>query len=108
MNVSQAPEWKYTVVDLSDDSTTVSSGPCIVNCAWVQTALSAHVCPILDGAVPIISFAASAAVGARFDFNNVNFVTSLIFDPDNSATGKIVVVWKANHDGQAGPGYAGA
>ncbi len=108
MEIEQGPEWQYTVVDASTDSTTVYSGPCMVKSMWVQTVLSAHVCPILDGAVPISSFAASAAVGTKIEFDGVKFVTSLIIDPDNSATGKIIVVWKANHDGQAGPGYAGA
>jgi hypothetical protein len=108
MNVSQSPEWQYTVVDVADNSTTVYSGPCIVKAMWVQTVLSAHVCPILDGAVPINSFAASAAVGTEIDFHGVKFVTSLIVDPNDSGTGKIIVVWKANHDGVAGTGYSGA
>ena len=108
MNTSQGPEWQYTVVDVADNSTTVYDGPCMVKSMWVQTVLSAHVCPILDGAVPINSFAASAAVGTRIEFDGVKFVTSLIIDPNDAATGKIIVVWKANHDGLAGAGYSGA
>ena len=103
--VSQAPEWQYTVVDVADNSTTVSTGPCMVKSMWVQTVLSAHVVPILDGAVAIDSFAASAAVSTKKEFDGVKFVTSLIIDPNDAGTGKIIVVWKPNHDGQAGTGY---
>lgn len=108
MEISHSAEWQYTVVDVATDSTTVYNGPCVLRAAWVQTALSAHVCPILDGAVPIHSFAASAAIGASINFYDVNLVTSLIFDPDNSGTGKIIVVWKPNHAGLVGDGYQGA
>jgi len=39
-------EWKYAVVDLSTNSTTVSDVPCIVKGFYVNTTMSAHECLI--------------------------------------------------------------
>ena len=108
MNVDQGPEWQYTVVDVADNSTTVYSGPCMFAGAIVTTALSAHALPIQDATAVIGSFAASAAVGTEVNGYGVKLLTSLVVDPDDSATGRITVIWKPNHDGLAGPGYSGA
>lgn len=84
--------WEYTVVDLSDNSTTVASVPSIIGNVWVTVVLSAHVCPIKDNTTVIANLAASAAVGdaltAQF---GTRTTTSLIVDPDDSATGTIIV-----------------
>lgn len=92
-------EWTYTSVDLSANSTTVSAVPAIIGKVWVNTVLSAHACPIKDGSTTVFSLPASApatisdatayafAAGTRFE-------TSLIVDPDDAATGTIVVQWR--------------
>jgi hypothetical protein len=91
---------QYAVVDLSTDSTTVYGGPCIVVGASVQVALSAHACPIKDGATTVFSLPASAAVGTWYDFGKARFVTSLVVDPDDVGTGTIAIMYVPDHDGK--------
>jgi hypothetical protein len=89
-------QWRYSVVDVSADSTTVYTGRCLIKSVWVTVVLSAHVLPILDGSTTLWNFAASSAVGTKVDFGDHGFVlnTSLVVDPDNAATGTIIVVWR--------------
>ena len=108
MDVSQGPEWQYTVVDVSDNSTTVYANPCLLKGVIVTTALSAHVCPIQDDTVAVATLPASAAAGTQIDCYGVKILTSLVVDPNDSGTGMITVIWKPNHDGIAGSGYSGA
>lgn len=85
---------RYTVVNVADDSTTVSSAPAILYSVHVNTALSAHACPIADSSTTVLSLAASAAVGTNLSWpNGIPFATSLVVDPDNSGTGSITLVW---------------
>ena len=87
--------WNYTVVDLADNSTTIRTGKTILGNIWVNTQLSAHACPIKDGTVTLISLAASAAVNATLTAQAGTLCrTSLIVDPDDAATGSIVVQWR--------------
>ena len=99
-HVVARPEWLYAVVDLSTDSTTISSTPALIGQIWVNTVLSAHACPIMDGATTVWSLPASAPVtttkATAFDhLVGTRFETSLIIDPNDSATGVIVVQWRA-------------
>lgn len=87
-------EWLPAVVDLADDSTTVLNGPAVLGLVYVNTALSAHVCLIKDDTTSIFTLPASTAAGAFFDFEGTRFETSLVVDPDNSATGSITVLYK--------------
>src|SRR5215204_7221787 len=88
-------ECDYKVVDVADNSTTVHTGPCIYYGATVTTVLSAHALPVLDGAVTIDSFAASAAVGTYHGFmHGVRCATSLIVDPNDAATGNVTVYYR--------------
>jgi hypothetical protein len=88
-------ECDYAVVDVAADSTTVYTGPCIYYGAVVTTALSAHALPIQDGATVIDSFAASSAVGsAHIWTHGLRCATSLVVDPNDSATGRITVAYR--------------
>jgi hypothetical protein len=88
-------ECDYAVVDVATDSTTVHTGPCIYYGSIVTTVLSAHALPIQDGSNVIDSFAASAAVGEdHLLTHGVRCATSLVVDPDNSATGRITVFYR--------------
>ena len=89
----------YSVVDVGDDATTVFTGPCMLYGIYVNTVLSAHVCPVKDGATTVVSLVASAAAGTSILYPGIRFETSLIVDPDNAATGGIVVAYrKVNPD----------
>lgn len=84
---------QYTVVNVATDSTTVSSTPAMLYSVHVNTALSAHALPIMDGSATVFSFAASAAVGTNLVTAGIPCLTSLIVDPDNAGTGSVTVVW---------------
>jgi hypothetical protein len=85
------------VVDVSVDSTTVvSAGPALLKGVIINTALSAHALPIKSGSDTLVTLPASAAAGAHYIYGEgVLFPSSLIVDPDNSATGNITVLWSA-------------
>jgi hypothetical protein len=87
-------EWNYTVVDLSTDSTVVTASPALIGNIWGNTVLSAHACPVMDGATSLFSLPASSAVGTVFSHLKGTRVASLTIDPDNAATGAIVVQWR--------------
>ena len=89
----------YAVVNLADDTTTVYTGPVMLYGIYVNTVLTAQVCPIQDGATAIITLIASAAAGTNLTFPGIRFNTSLIVNPDNIATGNITVIYrKVNPD----------
>lgn len=83
----------YTVVDVANNSTTVSAGPAIFYSIHVNTVLSAHALPVLDGSSTIVSLAASAAVGTNLVTAGIPCLTSIIVDPNDAATGSVTVVW---------------
>lgn len=83
----------YAVVDVSNDSTTVCATPALLFGVYVNTALSANALPIADGSTTVVSIAASAAVGTNIAFPGIRFETSLIVDPNDSATGSITVAY---------------
>lgn len=90
-------KWDYASVDLSTNSTTVHSGSAWVLGAIVTEALSAHDCPILDGSTTVLTIPASASVGQAFSLEGVRFGTSLIVNPDDAATGRITIIYKAGN-----------
>ena len=92
-------ESEYSVVDVSDNTTTVFDGPCDLYGVYVNTVLSAHALPIKDDTTTVVTVAASAAVGTYLVFPGVRFDTSLIVDPDDAATGNVTVMFrKVNPD----------
>ena len=87
-------ETDYGVVDLNDNSTTVFTGPCTLHGIYVNTVLSAQVCPVLDGTTTVVSLPASTAAGTSILYPGIRFNTSLIVDPNDSATGSITVAYR--------------
>jgi hypothetical protein len=94
-NVVRSEAWEYAVVDVATDSTTVCSGPATLRAIIVNTALSAHTCPIKDGTTTVFTLPASQAVGF-IDLYGIKFRSSLIVDPNDSGTGNITLVWAPN------------
>lgn len=87
-----AIEWKKKTVDLADNSTVVESVPCLVQGVYVNTATSAHACPIKDGTTgDLFTIPASAAAGNAYGFGPARFKQNLTIDPDDAATGSITV-----------------
>jgi len=93
-----ADEWLYSAVDLADDSTTVESVPVVLKAVYVNTVLSAHACPIKDDTAAVFTLKASLAAGEVINFEGTRFETSLVVDPDNSATGNITLIYKRLRD----------
>jgi len=87
-------EWKYTRVDLSTNSTTVNSKPALLKGVFVNVTLSAHACPIKDDTAEVYTIPASDPAGNKYDFEGTRFLTSLVVDPDDSATGSITLMWR--------------
>lgn len=87
-------ECLYAVVNVADNSTTVYNGPALLFGVYVNTALSAHALPIVDGSTTVVSIAASAAVGTNITFPGIRFETSLIVDPNDAATGSVTVAYR--------------
>ncbi len=93
--MSVQPSCTATVVDVATDSTTITStGPVALLGVYVNTALSAHALPIMDGAVTKFTIPASAAAGTLYNFHGARFNSSLIIDPNDAATGNITVMWR--------------
>ena len=85
---------EYAVVNVADNSTTIYTGQSMVYGVYVNTVLSAHALPIKDGTVTVVTLAASSAVGTYIVLPGVRFDTSLIVDPNDSATGSITVFYR--------------
>jgi hypothetical protein len=100
-SLDRGNEWNYTSIDLSTDAAAAVSGglPAVIGNIWVNAVLSAHACPILDGATTIYSLPASAPVttteATAFTFlKGTICATSLIVNSNDAATGTIVVQWR--------------
>ena len=82
-------------VNLATDSTTAVNAACEVLGVYVDTVLSAHACPILDNATEKFRLIASLAAGSLLTFPAaVQFATSLVVDPDDTATGLITIFYR--------------
>ena len=86
----------YAKVDLSNNSTTVLSSRGRIHAIYVDTVLSNHACPIKDGTTTVFSIVAQAAAGTYLELYGIEFGTSIVVDPDDSATGAIVVIYDTN------------
>lgn len=92
--MSTSPECWPVTVDTATDSTTVYSGPAIVQWVYVNTALSAHTVLLVDGSTTKITLPASMAAGSSPNIAGAMFRTTLVVDPDNSSTGNITVCFR--------------
>ena len=92
--VATAFEFDYAVVDVSDDSTEVSTKASIIRGVYINTTLSAHALPIQDGATPVFTIPASSTAGQFIPLGDAVFNSGITVDPNDSATGSITVVYK--------------
>jgi len=87
-------EFKYAVVDTSDNSTTVSTRNSMLRGVYINTSLSAHTVVIKDGTTSVFTIPASSFAGQFIPFGDVVFTGGIVVDPDDSSTGSITVVYK--------------
>jgi len=83
----------HGLVDLSDDSTTVSAVPCRIWGISCTTVLSNHICPVQDDAVVVLSLPALWAAASWISLPGDFYATSLVVNPNVAATGDIVVYY---------------
>ena len=86
----------YAVVNVATNSTTVIESRAKLHAIYVDTVLSNHACPIKDGTTTVFSIVAQAAAGTYLELYGIEFGTSIVVDPDDSATGAIVVIYDTN------------
>lgn len=90
-----AEDWKWKRVDLANDSTIVFDGQCRIGNIYVDAVMSAHACPILDGSNSFASLLASTAAGTLISaFKGSRFYSNLIIDPNDAATGTLLVQYQ--------------
>jgi hypothetical protein len=88
-------EWKHKVVDTSTNITTIINVPALLRGVYINTALSAHTVSMDDGTTTdVMVIPASATAGNYYDVEGLRFETSLIVNPDDSSTGKIMVEYR--------------
>lgn len=88
--------FRPAVVDLSTNSTTITSGPALLRGVRINTATSAQACPIKNGASGSDTFPipASSSAGIWYECGDTRMENGIVVDPDDSATGIITVSWK--------------
>jgi hypothetical protein len=86
-------EFKYAVVDLTDNSTAVSTRRSMVRGVYVNTTVSAATI-VKNGTTSVFTLPASTFPGQFIAFGDVVFDGGIVIDPDDSATGSITVVYK--------------
>lgn len=87
-------EPKYGVFDVSNNIGTISSKAAVVHGVYINTTISAHTILIKNGSTSVFTIPASATAGNYYNFDMVEFSTNLVVDPDDSATGSIVVIYE--------------
>jgi hypothetical protein len=93
-------KFQASAVNLATDATTVSTVNSLLRGIHVQVSLSAHACPIKDGAsgTTLFTIPASAFAGSWFEAGDMRFPSGIYVDPDNSGTGTVTVVYKAEQN----------
>jgi hypothetical protein len=86
-------EFKWDVVDLTDNATTVSTRRSILRGAYINTTVSLATI-IKNGTDTVFTLPASTSPGQFIAFGDVVFDAGIVIDPDDSATGSITVVYK--------------
>lgn len=86
-------EFKWDVVDLSDNSTTVSTRRSILRGAYVNTTTSQETI-IKDGSDAVFTIPTGAVSGQFVAFGDVVFNGGIVVDPNDAATGSITIVYK--------------
>ena len=89
-------ECEHTVVNMTDNTTTINSGPTLLVGVYVNIVLTAAAVDIENVAgTPVFTLIASLAAGSSVDFHGTRFDDALIINPDDgAASGQIVVMWR--------------
>lgn len=86
-------EFKWDVVDLSDNSTTVTTRRAMLRGVYINTTTSAATV-ISTGATTVFTIPTGAIAGQTIAFGDVVLDSGIVIDPDDAATGSITVIYK--------------
>jgi len=94
-------ECEHTIVNMTDNTTTVNTGPTLLMGIHVNIVLSANACEIENVAgTTVLTLAASLAANTNLDFHGLRFPDALIINPaDAAASGQITVLWRKVNPG---------
>lgn len=92
--VTTAGEFESVVVDLSNNSTVVTTKRAILRGIYVNTTMSAHECAVKNGSTTITRIPASSLAGSWFPCSDAKYLGGITIDPDDSAAGEIRVDFK--------------
>lgn len=84
----------FQSVNLSSDITTVYTGAGYIIGFYVNVSPGVGTTLIKDGTNAIISIPVGLTAGTWIPLGDIEFLTSLVVDPDNSATGSITIVYQ--------------
>ena len=86
----------YATVNMTTNTQTIYTGPCILVGIHVNIALDGNACEIEEVAgTSIFTIAASTAAGTNIDCFNMRLETALIVNPaDAAASGQITVIYR--------------
>ncbi len=90
--------WEYSDVDLSDNTTLVYTGRCLLRSLHITVVMSAHTIVVEDTGTAVVGLAASSAVGTNQNCGDLLCLTGITVTPNASSTGKMTVVFKPLHD----------
>lgn len=86
-------EFKWDLVDLADNSTTVTTRRAMLRGVYINTAPSAAVI-VANGSSTVFTIPSGIAAGQTLAFGDVVFDSGIVIDPDDAATGSITVIYK--------------
>ncbi|HDO20199.1 MAG TPA: hypothetical protein ENG81_01570 [Candidatus Bathyarchaeota archaeon] len=85
-----------TEVDLATDAdVVVTASPALLLGIYVNVVLSTHVVEVKNGADSQLTLPVDLAAGTKIDCHSAVFDTNITIESNDSATGKIVVFWRA-------------
>jgi len=90
---------EHTVVNMTDNTTTVYTGSCYLVAIYVNIVLSANACEVENVAgTSVATLVASLAAATMLDFHGLHFPDALIINPaDAAASGQILVMWRKHN-----------
>ena len=90
---------EHTIVNMTDNTTTVYTGSCYLIGIHVNIVLTAAAVEIENVAgTTVFTLPASLAAGSNRDFHGTHFPDALIINPaDAAASGQITVMWRKHN-----------
>ena len=90
---------EHTIVNMTDNTTTVYTGSCYLVAIYVNIVLTAAAVDIENVAgTPVFTLPASLAAGSDKPFHGTHFPDALIINPDDgAASGQITVMWRKHN-----------